>query len=236
MIMISSDSCLLFSLLFPLFFTRAFPILERGFASYLLTRKAESALCRLSPSYKFLSPPLSCTIYLPIPLYGCRARRGHWTDFTRLCTQKERNARFHAGFVTRMHKRFYHHKLSRLQANKSLISTSDLNFDSSLLPFSPLLLPRKINHEEEEVEEEASDQRRSKVEDVEEKGTKRKERNAEEIARRKQGAETVTETETAATSGYPLSASSIVVITRKRKLRGSETVGKVVKVGWGGGG
>lgn len=126
-------------------------------------------------------------------------------------------------------------QLSRLQANKSLISTSDLNFDSSLLPFSPLLLPRKINHEEVE-EEEASDQRRSKVEDVEEKETKRKERNAEEIARRKQGAETVTETETAATSGYPLSASSIVVITRKRKLRGSETVGKVVKVGWGGGG
>ena len=71
------------------------------------------------------------------------------------------------------------------------------------------------------------------MEDVEEKETKRKERNAEEIARRKQGAETVTETETAATSGYPLSASSIVVITRKRKLRGSETVGKVVKVGWG---
>lgn len=104
---------------------------------------------------------------------------------------------------------------------------SDLNFDLSLLS-------RKINHEEEE--EEASDQRRSKVEDVEEKETKRKERNAEEIARRKQGAETVTETETAATSGYPLSASSIVVITRKRKLRGSETVGKVVKVGWGGGG
>lgn len=172
--MISSDSCLLLSLLFPLFFTRAFPILERGFASYLLTRKAESALCRLSPSYKFLSPPLSCTIYLPIPLYGCRARRGHWTDFTRLCTQKGRNARFHAGFVTRTHKRFYHHKLSRLQANKSLISTSDLNFDLSLLP-------RKINHEEEE--EEASDQRRSKVEDVEEKETKRKERNAEEIAR-----------------------------------------------------
>lgn len=57
MIMISSDSCLLLSLLFPLFFTRAFPILERGFASYLLTRKAESALCRLSLSYKFLSPP-----------------------------------------------------------------------------------------------------------------------------------------------------------------------------------
>lgn len=227
MIMISSDSCLLLSPLFPLFFTRAFPILERGFASYLLTRKAESALCRLSPSYKFLSPPLSCTIYLPIPLYGCRARRGHWTDFTRLCTQKGRNARFHAGFVTRTHKRFYHHELSRLQANKSLISTSDLNFDLSLLS-------RKINHEEEE--EEASDQRRSKVEDVEEKETKREERNAEEIARRKQGAETVTETETAATSGYPLSASSIVVITRKRKLRGSETVGKVVKVGWGGGG
>lgn len=74
------------------------------------------------------------------------------------------------------------------------------------------------------------------MEDVEEKETKREERNAEEIARRKQGAETVTETETAATSGYPLSASSIVVITRKRKLRGSETVGKVVKVGWGGGG
>lgn len=118
-------------------------------------------------------------------------------------------------------------QLSRLQANKSLISTSDLNFDLSLLS-------RKINHEEEE--EEASDQRRSKVEDVEEKETKRKERNAEEIARRKQGAETVTETETAATSGYPLSASSIVVITRKRKLRGSETVGKVVKVGWRGGG
>lgn len=105
---------------------------------------------------------------------------------------------------------------------------SDLNFDLSLLS-------RKINHEEEEKEE-ASDQRRSKVEDVEEKETKREERNAEEIARRKQGAETVTETETAATSGYPLSASSIVVITRKRKLRGSETVGKVVKVGWGGGG
>lgn len=105
---------------------------------------------------------------------------------------------------------------------------SDLNFDLSLLS-------RKINHEEEEKEE-ASDQRRSKVEDVEEKETKRKERNAEEIARRKQGAETVTETETAATSGYPLSASSIVVITRKRKLRGSETVGKVVKVGWRGGG
>lgn len=74
------------------------------------------------------------------------------------------------------------------------------------------------------------------MEDVEEKETKREERNAEEIARRKQGAETVTETETAATSGYPLSASSIVVITRKRKLRGSETVGKVVKVGWGEGG
>lgn len=74
-------------------------------------------------------------------------------------------------------------QLSRLQANKSLISTSDLNFDSSLLPFSPLLLPRKINHEEEVEEEEASDQRRSKVEDVEEKETKRKERNAEEIAR-----------------------------------------------------
>lgn len=65
-------------------------------------------------------------------------------------------------------------QLSRLQANKSLISTSDLNFDLSLLS-------RKINHEEEE--EEASDQRRSKVEDVEEKETKRKERNAEEIAR-----------------------------------------------------
>lgn len=36
--------------------------------------------------------------------------------------------------------------------------------------------------------------------------------------------ETGTETETA---GYPLSASSIVVTTRKRKLRGSVTVGKV---------
>lgn len=224
MIMISSDSCLLLSLLFPLFFTRAFPILERGFASYLLTRKAESALCRLSPSYKFLSPPLSCTIYLPIPLYGCRALDGFYEALYTERTKCKVSRRFRDENAQKV----LPPQLSRLQANKSLISTSDLNFDLSLLS-------RKINHEEEEKEE-ASDQRRSKVEDVEEKETKREERNAEEIARRKQGAETVTETETAATSGYPLSASSIVVITRKRKLRGSETVGKVVKVGWGGGG
>lgn len=233
--MISSDSCLLLSLLFPFFLPARFRFSKEASLPIFSPEKPSLHSVVYLCLINFLAPPLSCTIYLPIPLYGCRARRGHWTDFTRLCTQKGRNARFHAGFVTRTHKRFYHHELSRLQANKSLISTSDLNFDSSLLPFSPLLLPRKINHEEEEVEEEeASDQRRSKVEDVEEKETKRKERNAEEIARRKQGAETVTETETAATSGYPLSASSIVVITRKRKLRGSETVGKVVKVGWGG--
>lgn len=172
--MISSDSCLLLSLLFPFFLPARFRFSKEASLPIFSPKKPSLHSVVYLCLINFLAPPLFCTIYLPIPLYGCRARRGHWTDFTRLCTQKGRNARFHAGFVTRTHKRFYHHKLSRLQANKSLISTSDLNFDLSLLP-------RKINHEEEE--EEASDQRRSKVEDVEEKETKRKERNAEEIAR-----------------------------------------------------
>lgn len=167
MIMISSDSCLLFSLLFPFFLPARFRFSKEASLPIFSPEKPSLHSVVYLRLINFLAPPLSCTIYLPIPLYGCRARRGHWTDFTRLCTQKGRNARFHAGFVTRTHKRFYHHELSRLQANKSLISTSDLNFDLSLLS-------RKINHEEEEEEEEASDQRRSKVEDVEEKETKKK--------------------------------------------------------------
>lgn len=228
MIMISSDSCLLLSLLFPLFFTRAFPILERGFASYLLTRKAESALCRLSLSYKFLSPPSLLHHISADSIVRMSGETRALDGFYEALYTERTKCKVSRRFRDENAQKVLPPQLSRLQANKSLISTSDLNFDLSLLS-------RKINHEEEE-EEEASDQRRSKVEDVEEKETKRKERNAEEIARRKQGAETVTETETAATSGYPLSASSIVVITRKRKLRGSETVGKVVKVGWGGGG
>lgn len=227
MIMISSDSCLLLSLLFPLFFTRAFPILERGFASYLLTRKAESALCRLSLSYKFLSPPSLLHHISADSIVRMSGETRALDGFYEALYTERTKCKVSRRFRDENAQKVLPPQLSRLQANKSLISTSDLNFDLSLLS-------RKINHEEEE--EEASDQRRSKVEDVEEKETKRKERNAEEIARRKQGAETVTETETAATSGYPLSASSIVVITRKRKLRGSETVGKVVKVGWGGGG
>lgn len=229
MIMISSDSCLLLSLLFPLFFTRAFPILERGFASYLLTRKAESALCRLSLSYKFLSPPSLLHHISADSIVRMSGETRALDGFYEALYTERTKCKVSRRFRDENAQKVLPPQLSRLQANKSLISTSDLNFDLSLLS-------RKINHEEKEEEEEASDQRRSKVEDVEEKETKRKERNAEEIARRKQGAETVTETETAATSGYPLSASSIVVITRKRKLRGSETVGKVVKVGWGGGG
>lgn len=231
MIMISSDSCLLLSLLFPLFFTRAFPILERGFASYLLTRKAESALCRLSPSYKFLSPP-SLLHHIStdsiVRMSGeTRALDGFYEALYTERTECKVSRRFRDENAQKVLPPRVFSLASKQVVNIHFLD-SDLNFDLSLLS-------RKINHEEEE-EEEASDQRRSKVEDVEEKETKRKERNAEEIARRKQGAETVTETETAATSGYPLSASSIVVITRKRKLRGSETVGKVVKVGWGGGG
>lgn len=232
MIMISSDSCLLLSLLFPLFFTRAFPILERGFASYLLTRKAESALCRLSLSYKFLSPP-SLLHHISadsiVRMSGeTRALDGFYEALYTERTKCKVSRRFRDENAQKVLPPQAFSLASKQVVNIHFLD-SDLNFDLSLLS-------RKINHEEQEEEEEASDQRRSKVEDVEEKETKREERNAEEIARRKQGAETVTETETAATSGYPLSASSIVVITRKRKLRGSETVGKVVKVGRGGGG
>lgn len=182
--MISSDSCLLLSLLFPLFFTRAFPILERGFASYLLTRKAESALCRLSLSYKFLSPPSLLHHISADSIVRMSGETRALDGFYEALYTERTKCKVSRRFRDENAQKVLPPQLSRLQANKSLISTSDLNFDSSLLPFSPLLLPRKINHEEKEVEEEeASDQRRSKVEDVEEKETKRKERNAEEIAR-----------------------------------------------------
>lgn len=174
MIMISSDSCLLLSLLFPLFFTRAFPILERGFASYLLTRKAESALCRLSLSYKFLSLPSLLHHISADSIVRMSGETRALDGFYEALYTERTKCKVSRRFRDENAQKVLPPQLSRLQANKSLISTSDLNFDLSLLS-------RKINHEEEE--EEASDQRRSKVEDVEEKETKRKERNAEEIAR-----------------------------------------------------
>lgn len=174
MIMISSDSCLLLSLLFPLFFTRAFPILERGFASYLLTRKAESALCRLSLSYKFLSSPSLLHHISADSIVRMSGETRALDGFYEALYTERTKCKVSRRFRDENAQKVLPPQLSRLQANKSLISTSDLNFDLSLLS-------RKINHEEEE--EEASDQRRSKVEDVEEKETKRKERNAEEIAR-----------------------------------------------------